>query len=84
MFFPTFVRQLEYNRNPYGIPVYLRATLKRSRQMIALITIPFFLASMVLDMLARKRNDDAMAAIFQPLTTFIVIVAALTPSFRAA
>ena len=49
--------------------------------MIALITIPFFLASMVLDMLARKRNDDAMAAIFQPLTTFIVIVAALLSLF---
>jgi uncharacterized membrane protein YhhN len=52
--------------------------------MIVLITIPFFLASMVLDMLARKRNDDAMAAIFQPLTTFVVIVAALLSLFSGS
>jgi uncharacterized membrane protein YhhN len=49
--------------------------------MIALYTLPFFLASMALDMLARKRNDDARVALFQPLTTFIVIIAALMALF---
>jgi uncharacterized membrane protein YhhN len=49
--------------------------------MKALMTLPFFLASMVIDMLARKRNDDAMAGVFQPLTTFIVVIAAMLALF---
>jgi uncharacterized membrane protein YhhN len=49
--------------------------------MTTLFTLPFFLASMAMDIVARKRNDDALAGIFQPLTTFIVIVTALLALF---
>jgi uncharacterized membrane protein YhhN len=49
--------------------------------MPAIFTLPFFLVSTILDMLARKRGDDAAAGIFQPLTTLIVVVAALLSLF---
>ena len=45
-----------------------------------LITLPFFLASTAMDIYARAKNDK-LAAIFQPLTTLIVIVTALLSLF---
>jgi uncharacterized membrane protein YhhN len=49
--------------------------------MITLIPLPFFLVSMAMDIYARAKNSDKLAGIFQPLTTFIVIVIALLSLF---
>jgi Predicted membrane protein len=51
--------------------------------MSVILTLPFFLASMILDMLARKRGDDQAAAVFQPLTTLIVVATALLSLFSS-
>ncbi len=45
-----------------------------------LITLPFFLASVAMDIYARAKADK-LAAVFQPLSTFIVILTALLSLF---
>jgi uncharacterized membrane protein YhhN len=52
--------------------------------MLALMTLPPFFVSMVLDILARRKGDDAKAALTQPLTTFFVVAAALFSLFSGA
>ncbi len=46
-----------------------------------LLTIPFFIISMIGDMLARKKNILKYVKIFQPLTTFIAAIAAALSLF---